>query len=436
MRNYPLQNWWIFTLAAVIPICCQSTSVGESSLSPEQPVFATRMESLIESVDVDADVDVTTVDKSDGTSVAIATCCDWCVPKWYARVDGLVWWAKGNRVPALVTTSPDQTDRVDAGVLFRPGTQVLHGGERIDDNHRFGGRVSVGYWLDDCQNTAVEVSWFSLGDGANSGNYYNQSTGSPILARPFFDVQSGQQNAELVAFPDVVDGSVQVATSSEVHSLAALLRHNALRGCDGRIDILAGYRFLRFREGLTVDENLISTEQGGAVAIGTTFDLWDSFSTGNEFHGGELGLDFQLERCRWTWNAMAKLAVGNVHQVVDVDGLTRITAPADTPATSEGGLLALPTNIGRVSHNRFAMIPELNLNVQYRLLERLDVSFGYSLVWITSVVRSGDQIDFAVNPSQLPGNGGSLSGDARPAPRFETTSMWLQGINAGLVLEF
>jgi hypothetical protein len=82
------------------------------------------------------------------------------------------------------------------------------------------------------------------------------------------------------------------------------------------------------------------------------------------------------------------------------------------------------------------MIPELNLNVQYQLLERLDLSLGYSMVWITSAVRSGDQIDFAVNPSQLPGNGGVLSGAARPARRFETTSMWVQGINFGLVYQF
>ncbi len=98
--------------------------------------------------------------------------------------------------------------------------------ELIDDNYRPGGRVTLGYWLDECHANALEFVWFSLGDGANSGNYYNQSTGSPILARPFFDVQTGQQNSELVAFPNIVEGGIQVSTSSELHSVAALLRQN------------------------------------------------------------------------------------------------------------------------------------------------------------------------------------------------------------------
>ncbi len=200
--------------------------------------------------------------------------------------------------------------------------------------------------------------------------------------------------------------------------------------------MLAGYRFLRFREGLTIEEDLTSTDPGGVVAIGTTFDVWDSFSTGNDFNGAELGIAYQRDGGSWSWDILAKLAVGNMRQVVDVDGFTPRCGSRGMPVTNEGGLLALSTNIGRASHNKFAMIPELNLNVQYQLTERLDLSMGYSLLWVTNVARSGDQIDFAVNPSQLPGNGGNLNGSARPAARFEDTSMWVQGIHAGVVYEF
>ena len=185
-----------------------------------------------------------------------------------------------------------------------------------------------------------------------------------------------------------------------------------------------------------MEENLTSTDPSGVVAIGTTFDVWDSFSTGNEFHGLELGLAYQADRGCWSWDVLAKLALGNMHQAVDVDGYTRITAPAGAPATSQGGLLALATNIGRDSRDKFALIPELNLNVQYRLTQRLDLSLGYSLIWMTNVARSGNQIDFAVNPTQLPGNNGGLVGAPRPAPRFEDTSMWVQGLNFGVMYEF
>lgn len=431
---------WIH-FAAAVTVCSlgRVVALADDSAALKQPVSVSHGSATATSVSSILDSHgywSTAIETSDERSRAVATCCDWCVPRWSARIDGLMWWTKGNQVPALVTTSPNGTDRTEAGVLSQPGTSILHGAELLDDNYRMGGRVSLGYWLDDCHTNAFDVTWFSIGDGANTGNYFRQSTGSPILARPFFDAESGVQNSELVAFPSVVEGSIEVLTSSELHSISALLRHNSYRGCRGRLDVVAGYRFLRFREGLTIEENLTSTDPGGVVAVGTTFDLLDSFSTGNEFNGAELGVALQMDHGVWSWDLLAKLAMGNMHQVVDIGGFTRVTAPVGAPVVSEGGLLALPTNIGRVSHDKFAMIPELNLNMQYQLCERLDVSLGYSMVWITSAVRSGDQVDFAVNPSQLPGNGGVLNGAARPAPRFETTSMWVQGINLGLVYQF
>ena len=125
-------------------------------------------------------------------------CTSWCSPCWYGQVDALIWWTKGNKVPPLVTTSPDGTVQANAGVLGQPGTQVLHGGNGVDGNYRVGVRLQVGRWLDACQMTGVEATWFSVGDGANTGNFYAQSVGtplSPILARPFFNVLAGLQDA-------------------------------------------------------------------------------------------------------------------------------------------------------------------------------------------------------------------------------------------------
>ena len=51
-------------------------------------------------------------------------------------------------------------------------------------------------------------------------------------------------------------------------------------------------------------------------------------------------------------------------------------------------------------------------------------------------MRSGDQIDFGINVSQLPANGDNLIGEPRPTPQLVDTSMWVQGINFGVVWEF
>ncbi len=376
----------------------------------------------------------------------LETCCDndccggcWYTPRLWAQADMLWWWTQGNRMPPLVTTSPDGTDRADAGVLDRPGTRVLHGGELVDGNGRLAARVNLGMWLDDCNTTAIEATWFILGDGGNSGNYYAQSIGDPvrpILARPFFNTQLNQQDAELIAFPDVINGDIQIETSSEMNSLSVLARRTCCQGPGGRFDVVGGYRYLRFREGLMITEDLTSIDDGNVVPVGTQFQLFDSFSTDNQFHGGEIGLSLLYDCGPWTLDVLTKLALGNMRQTETIRGSTTTLSPVDPPLTSEGGLLALPSNIGRSSRDEFTLIPELNLNLRYYWNPRLSTSVGYSLLWVTDIARTGDQIDFQVNPSQIPVNGGTLIGQPSPQRRLKDTSMWAQGLNFGVAWQY
>ncbi len=343
---------------------------------------------------------------------------------------------QGNRVPPLVTTSPDGTQRDQAGVLGAPGTKVLAGGESVDGNYRPGARFTIGHWLNACRTTGVEVTWFTLGDGANSGNYYALSPGNPILARPFYNVQLDANDSQLVAYPNVIEGDVQVKTSSELNSVAVSVRHAWRNDCRVRIDLLGGYRFLRFREGLAVNENLRSTDPGGLVPVGTTFDIVDSFNARNDFNGGEIGLATLVKRGCWSFDILTKLAFGNMHQRVAIDGSTVVEVPGNGTTEHTGGLLALTTNIGTESRDRFALIPELNLNCRYKYSEALSFDVGYSLLWITEVARSGDQIDTNVNPTYLPGSGATPTGPAVPANPMNSTSMWAQGLNFGVVWQF
>ena len=137
---------------------------------------------------------------------------------------------------------------------------------------------------------------------------------------------------------------------------------------------------------------------------------------------------------------LTKLALGNMHQEARIGGQTIADThiPPDVPVVSSGGLLALPTNIGTYRWNEFAMVPELNLNLRYHYSECLSLTVGYSLLWVTDIARTGDQIDFTVNPTQLPPvplaiGGGPAIDPARPAPTFGSTDMWAQGLNLGVV---
>jgi hypothetical protein len=61
---------------------------------------------------------------------------------------------------------------------------------------------------------------------------------------------------------------------------------------------------------------------------------------------------------------------------------------------------------------------------------------GYTLLYWFDVVRAGDPVDLTVNPNLLPPVTGPAAGPSRPAPRFQTTDLWVQGLSTGLEFRF
>jgi hypothetical protein len=343
---------------------------------------------------------------------------------------------KGDRLPPLITTSPAGTPQAQAGVLGAPGTAVLFGGSDVNDDVRSGGRFTLGSWLDDCQRFDVEGDYFLL--ESKVAGFSASSGGSPILARPFFDV-SGSPASELVAFPGLARGSVSVsAESTGLVGADALLSANLCRGCGYRLDVVGGYRFLRLADRLGIDESLVSTSASNPsfVPAGTTLDVHDRFDTVNEFHGGNVGLRGELRHGAWLLQGLAQVAVGNNNEVVDVNGATTVTVPGAPPVTHMGGLLALQSNIGHFSRDRTVVIPEFGARVGYQFSPCLRAFVGYTFLYWGEVLRAGNQIDQTVNTSLLPPVTGPVTGPPRPAPRLADSSFWAQGISLGLEVDF
>ena len=300
--------------------------------------------------------------------------------------------------------------------------------------------ASGGYWLDDCQCWGLQASWWYAGDPVDELDGTWASVGTPVYARPFFNAGSGLEDSQLVAYPNIVAGAVRVATGSDLRSAEALLSMNWLQGCRGRVDLLGGYRYFRFQEGLLVEENLVSTNPTGIIQQGTTIDLFDRFDTSNSFHGGEIGLLTTLERGRFEFDVITKLGIGNVRRRLLIDGGTLVTTPGGGQAASAGGLLALPSNIGRYENDAFGLMPELNLKARMCLTDHLSVNLGYNLLFLTNVYRAGNQIDRTVDPGQLPGgmpiNGlvpGSL---VHPIVPFDSSTLSVQGLNVGFAVNY
>lgn len=352
---------------------------------------------------------------------------------WWFRAEYIGWWGKGIDVPALVTTSPAGTGAARAGLLGDPGTQTLFGNDSYDEDLRGGIRFSFGYWLDHGHCQGLEAYVFSLEDASLS--YSNSSNGGlPILARPFFDASQQQYVAQLLAHPDVADGQFDFNFSSKTTGAGVLLRTNAARSSEHNVDFLGGYRYTLVEDSLNINDRLTSTATGGNIPLGTVVAGFDTIDTSNEFHGVDLGMAIDFKRQRWTFTFLGKCALGNMTQEIDIDGATTVTVPGAGTSVTAGGLLTQPTNIGSFSRDKFTVVPEASIHARYVLNCRWTALFGYNFIYWNNVVRADDQIDFRVNTTQI--GGGTLFGPGQPELEFKETDYWLQGVNAGLELQF
>jgi hypothetical protein len=88
----------------------------------------------------------------------------------------------------------------------------------------------------------------------------------------------------------------------------------------------------------------------------------------------------------------------------------------------------------------FAVVPEVGLNIGYRITEGVSVFAGYTFLYTNSVVRPAQQIDRNINPTQSASFEGSpptpLVGPAQPSFKFHDSDFWAQGLNVGLVARF
>ncbi len=378
----------------------------------------------------------------------------------WVRADYLLWSTEGMDLPPLVTTSPTGTPRSMAGVLGENGTQVLFGDSTLFDDSRSGARIRAGLWWDPCHVWGIEGEYLALEDLSTS--YRAASSGDPIIARPFFDPLAGQETSQLVAFPGVINGEIEIGAMTRFQSAGVRLRLNAcnqtfacgacgVHGVSGggwdeewqnsglpgaqfdcnqssyRLDILGGYRYLLLDDQLRIREDLTSLD----TSTPGTFDITDSFDTENRFHGGEIGLMFEMQRRRWSLELLTKIALGTTQEIVTINGATVSDEGGDV-VTDPGGLLAQRTNIGTHKQNQFTAVPELGVTLGYQLTRHTRLSVGYSMIYWSRVARAGDQIDLDVNPNLLPPEVTPFAGPERPRFNLVESDFWAHGLTAGV----
>jgi hypothetical protein len=352
---------------------------------------------------------------------------------FWVRGDYVAAWFTGANLPPLVTTSPAGTARTAAGVLGSPSTAVLFGGQSVNDDARSGVRLSGGGWVDGERVWGLEVGFTLLESQASL--FAAASDGTTILARPYIDATTGLPQGSLIAFPGSSSGSVFVRDLSgnfyegHVDLIRNLSNDGALR-----IDGLVGYRIYRYDEGLSIHQNVASTNPN--FVAGTQIVSEDDFNTHNTFQGGELGVRAQYDSGAFSLGVLAKLALGSLYQVETIAGSQVASVPGTTPVSQPGGLLALPSNIGKPTHSQFTVLPEFGVDAAWRFSDHLKAHFGYTGLLLSQVARAADQVDLVLNPTLFPGAGSTAAGPNRPAFTENKTDVWVHTLNFGLEVEY
>jgi hypothetical protein len=359
---------------------------------------------------------------------AFSGCCPPRGRIWFSG-EYLLWATRAANAPPLLTTATPGTPRLDAGgnplagTLGQPTTFDLWDKNQLPGEGRNGGRFTLGFWLPCRDDIGLETSYFFLGQRNNDFFVASDgSPGSPILTRPFFDATRGNASSAIpTAYPGFIGGSFGVNSNSYLWGIEANVRKKLLCGCCGYLDLLVGYRYFQLQDGI----DMFDMEQPLAPPGQPPFFVNESFFTRNQFNGGQIGLDGQWNFWRrWFIGATVKVALGNVHQTININGNT--TGAAAAPF----GVLALPSNIGAFSRDRFGVLPASTLKLGYTFNDHWRAWVGYDFLYLNSVVRAGDQIDLALNHNLLPG--GSGLGPVRPAVPFTATGFWAQGASFGL----
>jgi hypothetical protein len=316
-----------------------------------------------------------------------------------------------------------------------------------------GARLSLGYWQIEenpwipsgIRDVGAEINYFFIGN--RSLQVVDQL--SPTIIRPFVDVNNRQASGFIVASPGLATGGVFANAQGELWGGEANLWKNVFFDYPGTqtvVNVMAGFRYLELSQDLNIRSvSVFNNDLGNFPAFqsfaGNTLRVSDTFAAQNQFYGGQLGISSRFYPCHlMRLDFGAKLAVGTTHQEINIIGRQLRTLADGTQVNSSAGLLALPTNIGRHSEERFTQVPEIDFKVTALLAKWLDVSVGFTSIYWSRIMRPGLQIDRGLDITQIPnfpqGAGATPTGLTQPFVPFRQSDLWLLGLSVGVELRW
>jgi len=352
----------------------------------------------------------------------------------------------------LVTTGPF-TGGLD-GAFGTPGTTSLFGPTTFHYGPASGMRFAAGYWFD-CM-FGVEATGFWLEQ--RTSNFTASSDGSQVIAMPVIDAFTGKDFRFTIAAPDLRSGSISVASTTQLFGAELNGLVNLYQDNNFRLTGLYGFRWVELNESVVITGNSKALTNGlgddniifnGAPLVNSSNAVVDSFGTRNSFYGFNLGARAEWTSGDWYVSATLKAAIGDSHEVISNSGYTTAVigpgngALSGTTGSYPYGRLVGPSNSGTFSRDAFAVVPEAEFKIGYQLTRYLKGYVGYNFMYLSNVVRPGDQISQVIDTrgsstaeSPFHAFTPGFTGTVAPTVPFLSSSFWAQGITAGLIFSY
>ncbi len=284
-----------------------------------------------------------------------------------------LFWATSGQPTFLRQTFPT----VPFTQLFVPGR------DRVNNDFRSGFRTNFGVWLDPDSRFGLEGDFFFVGPSGQRLDFATTLIGTTPTS------------------PLSIPTAVSVKSRSELIGGGLSGLANLHRDPCGRLDFVAGYRYFRLSDKVTVNQTTTFLTPGfNLVTVNT-----QRFRASNDFHGGLIGLSGE-RRCGYLFVAgRASIAFGGVREMIESETQGRFTPPG-------ASTIVLPRFVfPDVERSRFAVLPEAGIAFGAQLTDCARVHVGYNFLFLSNVVRAGDNLSPQVPPN--------------------STTFWAQGISAG-----
>lgn len=392
--------------------------------------------------------------------------------KYWIEAEYLLWLIKENPVPTPLITNGSYDDPLP-GAIGQPHTRIVLGKRSIDMGWMQGFQADAGLWI--CRNLGIEGSYFLLPTVSKSKSLNTSGNpGSPNYAVPIFDVSgvfglNGVPGETIFILPGPFfsdpgfSAKYTLRLKSQLQGAELNGLYRMINKDSFQLECLGGLRWLHLHEMLLFKAHSLAVP-GSSFGL-AFYNSTDRFETTNNFLAGQLEIDARYQTKKWHLEAIVKGALGTTLQKVKIEGSSQTSDGNvffQTKGTENeilhGGIFAEPSNVGAHKKSPIAWGFETKIRTGFEITKNIEINLGYTFLWISKVLRPGDQIDRKINSTRTaladasratvgtgtgpisfgapPGPAPAPSGPIRPKVLFKTATFWAQGLDAGIQFDF